>query len=148
MNTHQRNVVYKTCLDCGDTYESKVCAGRDVRCSGCKASHKAAKRLSLLVPEDKKHVKLTSDQMKANARDRHYLRNYGITLREYNNMLVKQNGVCAICEQSCTKELAVDHDHCTGKVRGLLCKNCNLGLGHFLDNTSYLNSAIKYLEAK
>jgi hypothetical protein len=72
---------------------------------------------------------------------------YGITLEDYNEMMVKQNGVCAICkkENRNGKPLLVDHDHATGVVRGLLCHNCNviLGLGH--DSVDVLQNAIYYL---
>ena len=51
--------------------------------------------------------------------------------------------LCCICGEK--QELVIDHDHRTGKVRGLLCGSCNKGLGFFKDNKKYLNSAIKYL---
>lgn len=56
---------------------------------------------------------------------------YGITLEDYEALLVKQNGVCAICEEECKtgERLSVDHDHETGAVRGLLCRACNFRLG-------------------
>lgn len=65
-------------------------------------------------------------------------------------MLAKQGGVCAICknpEKSCARgyRLAVDHDHATKQVRGLLCVNCNQGLGHFRDSIPRLQAAIGYL---
>lgn len=72
---------------------------------------------------------------------------------EYNELLAKQGGKCAIC--GCeeyivgrggeVKPLAVDHDHNTGKVRGLLCQNCNVGLGYFWDNPTWLLNAVRYL---
>jgi len=75
-----------------------------------------------------------------------------LTKKEYNKLLEKQNGVCAICEKPETKKLkdtiyrlAIDHDHKTNKVRGLLCSRCNRGLGHFMDNVKFLLKAIKYL---
>ena len=73
---------------------------------------------------------------------------YGITLFKYNEMLEKQNHKCIICGNSIFDKVnvAVDHDHITGKIRGLLCKNCNWGLGNFRDNTELLNNAIKYLK--
>jgi hypothetical protein len=72
---------------------------------------------------------------------------YGLTSDEYQSMLEQQNHVCAICHQKCTSKpsLAVDHDHVTGKVRGLLCGNCNNGLGRFKDNVEWLSNAIEYL---
>ena len=78
----------------------------------------------------------------------YYKRNYGITLKEYEELIQEQNNVCAICGQVCStgKKLAIDHDHTTGKVRGLLCKNCNVALGQFKDSVDVLQKAIKYLE--
>jgi len=67
-------------------------------------------------------------------------------------MLEKQGGVCAVCKRPETarnqygiKRLAVDHDHETGKVRGLLCSKCNTGLGALDDNTGRLQACINYL---
>lgn len=81
--------------------------------------------------------------------------NFGITLKQYNEMLKDQNGVCAICEHSETvrdhktdqlKYLSVDHEHSTGKVRALLCNSCNTGLGMFQDDSNILLAASQYLE--
>jgi hypothetical protein len=77
---------------------------------------------------------------------------YNIILDEYQNLLKSQNGVCAICgkAESSTnckgkiRHLSVDHNHKTGKIRGLLCGNCNLGFGSFKENISILKSAPKY----
>lgn len=71
---------------------------------------------------------------------------YGITEEDYAQMFQHQHGLCAICQKSSTKNLDVDHDHETGKVRGLLCNNCNRGLGHLQDSILHLESAIKYLK--
>ena len=57
-----------------------------------------------------------------------------------------QGGRCAICgEDSPKMRLAIDHDHKTGRIRGLLCRHCNLGLGAFLDDTEVMGRAIDYL---
>jgi hypothetical protein len=75
-------------------------------------------------------------------------REFGITLTQYNELLEKQNNCCAICERPSSefkRMFAVDHDHLTKTVRGLLCVNCNLGLGKFHDNINTLNKAINYL---
>ena len=74
--------------------------------------------------------------------------NYGIDLKEYMDMYLKQNGLCAICHQPQKNNdflLSVDHNHLNNKIRGLLCRNCNIGLGYFKDNIELLNSAIVYL---
>lgn len=71
-----------------------------------------------------------------------------IELMEYQLMLESQNGLCAICNSppKANLRLAVDHDHQTGRVRGLLCNRCNLALGAFHDSSVYLLRAISYLE--
>lgn len=85
-------------------------------------------------------------------RDGWYKRTYGITLEQYNELLTKQSGVCAICGNKETalkkgkiKSLGVDHDHTTGKVRGLLCDACNRGLGSFKEDKNSLLWAVGYL---
>lgn len=83
----------------------------------------------------------------------YYLRNYGITEKEKERLKEKQNYKCAICggegfimNKTGTKEkLVVDHDHSTGKIRGMLCHNCNRALGLFKDNIDVLQQAIEYL---
>lgn len=84
----------------------------------------------------------------------HFRKKYGITLEYYNDMLVKQGGVCAICGNPETAlgtggnvaMLSVDHCHTTGNVRKLLCKRCNTMLGLSGESVSVLNNAIQYLE--
>lgn len=74
---------------------------------------------------------------------------YNITRKEYDLLLQKQNSKCAICQRerdTMKKRLAVDHDHKTGKVRGLLCNNCNSALGNFRDSIQILRTAVKYLK--
>lgn len=75
-------------------------------------------------------------------------RRYGITSEEYLQMLDNQGGKCAICEvENCLtgRALAVDHCHDTGKIRGLLCSNCNIGLGNFKDSLELLKKSVQYL---
>jgi len=69
----------------------------------------------------------------------------GITKEEYQNLFAQQDGVCAICSKPYSRLLDVDHDHSTGKIRGLLCGPCNRGLGQFQDNIALLAAAIEYL---
>ncbi len=75
-------------------------------------------------------------------------RTYNIDLNKYNTLLEEQSGVCAICKQECVsgKKLAVDHNHHTGEVRGLLCCRCNRGIGNLDDDLDRLRSAVLYLE--
>lgn len=73
---------------------------------------------------------------------------FKITIREYNEMLLNQNNQCFLCfktPEENKKALAVDHCHKTGKIRGLLCSKCNLGLGLFNDNVNIMEKAIKYI---
>ncbi len=72
---------------------------------------------------------------------------YGLSEEEYMSKISEQENLCAICKKKDeNKVLCVDHDHATDKVRGLLCGNCNVGLGNFRDNTKVLEAAIAYLE--
>lgn len=66
----------------------------------------------------------------------HIFKTYGLTAEQYYTILEHQEGVCFICRRAkgTTKKLAVDHDHATGYVRGLLCGPCNKVLGHFRDD--------------
>lgn len=73
---------------------------------------------------------------------------YGITLEEYDELLLQQNGLCAICGRFWTqfkKPFVVDHDHNTGAVRSLLCPACNTAIGLFQDDPVLLEKAALYL---
>jgi Recombination endonuclease VII. len=70
---------------------------------------------------------------------------YGMTEDDYNKLLAKQKGRCAICGKY--KKLVVDHCHTTNKVRGLLCNNCNSMLGFSEDDPTVLSAGMKYLAA-
>jgi len=81
------------------------------------------------------------------------VKNFGITLEQFNAMLASQNGVCVICGQppentnQRNHRLHVDHCHTCGAVRSLLCSKCNNGLGCFRDDPALLLKAISYLNA-
>lgn len=80
--------------------------------------------------------------------EQHIKRKYGITAAVYEEMMARQNRSCAICKRSAVelgKTLAVDHDHVTNAVRGLLCAECNRMLGCAADVPSRLVSAAEYL---
>jgi hypothetical protein len=73
---------------------------------------------------------------------------YGLSTADYNAMLRRQNGACAICRQKSAERLCVDHCHKTNRVRGLLCRKCNTGLGCFGDDPERIEAAIAYLQAR
>lgn len=78
----------------------------------------------------------------------HLRRLYGMTLKEFSNKLSLQGGVCAICRSDTPGpwgRFAVDHDHATGKIRGLLCNNCNRAMGLLKENITSLRLMIEYL---
>lgn len=74
-------------------------------------------------------------------------RAYGVSLEEYYLLLRQQGGVCAVCEKvnKNGNKLSVDHDHVTGVVRGLLCYNCNRGIGWLGDSPPILLRALEYV---
>lgn len=83
-------------------------------------------------------------------RERWLKRQFGLTVAQYDEMLESQGGACAICRTTEPKtngnrSWCVDHDHETGRIRGLLCHDCNIGLGKFMDNPKFLEAALAYL---
>lgn len=71
---------------------------------------------------------------------------YGLTEQQWSDMFYKQGEKCAVCRLTLdVSETATDHDHATGKVRGILCRKCNLGLGYFDDDQEKLRFAAEYL---
>ena len=83
------------------------------------------------------------------ARSSRLFTTYGLTLEDFNKIYTEQKGCCWICgisQLELDKPLSVDHDHLTGKVRGLLCNNHNIALGLFKDNIDLLEKAIEYLK--
>lgn len=103
---------------------------------------------------DRKHQREWRKNSSA-GREYHLKKSYNLSLEDYRSILESQNGVCVICGKEetlklrgVTKPLHVDHNHRTGKVRGLLCNECNSGLGRFKDNIELLQSAIQYLRER
>jgi hypothetical protein len=107
-------------------------------CKECKSS----KRKEEWIPRKQSSYKLMSQ--------------YGMTTEDYQKLFNKQNGVCAICNKresaksngGYIKSLAVDHCHTTGKIRGLLCQDCNLGIGKLKDDVALVEAALNYLKEK
>jgi hypothetical protein len=73
-------------------------------------------------------------------------RKYGINLEEYNCMIIKQHGRCAICNKK--RKLGIDHNHKTKEIRGMLCNQCNQMIGMAYENKNILLKAVKYLSNK
>jgi len=78
---------------------------------------------------------------------------FGLTVEQYKELVITQKGLCAICHKpetrmknGRTQRLSIDHNHVSGKVRGLLCGACNSGIGYFKDDLVTINSAISYLQ--
>lgn len=98
---------------------------------------------------NKEYYSKNKDLYKSHRR-KNNLKRFGLTVEKFEEMAVSQGGRCAICLNSPAARgrwgvFYVDHDHETGKVRGLLCAKCNLALGQFEDNKDYLSMAIDYL---
>jgi len=99
--------------------------------------------------KEKQNVYRKTSRGKESQRKSHIKYRYNLTVEEYNQLLLKQNSVCALClnpEQISGTVLCVDHCHSTGKVRGLLCRMCNSALGKFKDDKDILKRAVEYLE--
>lgn len=122
-------------VELSSTTEHKHGTGSKYRagCTGCKA---------LATEQRNRHAQ----RIAANLRDWNLRTKYGITQSDFVAMLLEQDGLCAVCHgEPLQGVLHVDHDHATGKVRGLLCENCNRGLGLFQDNPHLLANAASYL---
>jgi Recombination endonuclease VII len=104
-------------------------ASRDGLTAYCRPCHNAVTRRNV-------------ERLHGNTRDYHLRRRYGITSADVDAMVEGQGGTCAVCDG---KPEHVDHDHATGKVRGILCFNCNQALGNARDDVVVLQGLIDYL---
>jgi len=131
---------------------------RDTRCKTCTNKYRDEKRKKNPKKENnrqksrylKMKERLGEEEFRSKMLGQTIKTQYGITIEDFNNMLLKQNNKCGICKQSLDKHLLgkfpnIDHCHKTKIVRGILCRECNTGLGMFLDNPSYLIEAANYL---
>ena len=84
------------------------------------------------------------EKVRENSRRQSLRRKYGISQEDYEARLRAQGGACAICGAT-DRKLVVDHNHQTGRVRGILCFNCNLMIGHCGEIVATLEKAAKYL---
>jgi Rps23 Pro-64 3,4-dihydroxylase Tpa1-like proline 4-hydroxylase len=76
------------------------------------------------------------------------LKQYGLTVDQYNQLIENQNNSCLICKKEFSEQIKshIDHCHASGKVRGILCQKCNQGIGLFYESLESLQSAIEYLK--
>jgi hypothetical protein len=95
--------------------------------------------------ENKDKQRANYQRRKHSYRERELLAKYGINAAQFDAMRDAQGGVCLICSEPFTKMPHVDHCHATGEVRGLLCSDCNIGLGRFKDRPDRLEAAASYL---
>lgn len=99
--------------------------------------------------EEAKHVNgYCKSCKKESNREFKLKKNYGLTLDTFQRLVIESGNKCQICLAEFETTPCVDHSHETGEVRGLLCKRCNFGLGHFMDDEELLKNAIKYLRRK
>jgi hypothetical protein len=119
----------KVCRECKQEYAATASTKKYNWCLSCRSAYYRAYNKRI-----------------ANASRIRNLKKYGLTIEDYGRLLELQGGVCAICGVNGGKRLAVDHCHDTGNVRGLLCFDCNVGLGKFQDNADLLRRALAHLE--
>lgn len=153
------DTVRKVCATCGATKPltefHRSATGKDGRrgsCGLCQNEKSRVNRQENVEREQRRKrdwYQEHKDEVADRMRESHLIRRYGITTAEYETLLEAQNGVCAICARPESSSrygyLAVDHDHETGVVRGLLCGGCNKALGGFGDSEELLAKAIAYL---
>lgn len=93
-----------------------------------------------------KHRTENAEGIKKTTRNYSLRTTYGITLEEYQHIFTAQGNCCAVC-QNTSRRMHVDHDHTTGRIRGILCHNCNIALGLLQDNEHTLTNLAAYLRA-
>ena len=139
-------------------YKLNYCYKKGCRCFHCVANHRQyylAKRKVCLarakvyaknnIHKITKYKKAWYERNKLRIRDDWYKRTYGIDSEGYMKLHDKQGGKCGICRKVASTTLSVDHDHKTGKIRGLLCRGCNFAIGLMKDDVGILRRAIGYL---
>jgi len=124
--------------------------GKSYRCRPCRKKYRRQKEVKARTSAyNKKYAADNPELMKQKDRKNMLKRFWNMTSEQYNEMLKAQNGTCALCdrtESSPNKSLCIDHDHITGKIRGLLCDNHNRAMGLFKDSIEDLEKAVEYLK--
>jgi len=156
----------KTCTQCGeekpldDFYaEKKGRDGRRPECKTCNLANRAAKYRENPRPAIERALRwkrdnperyratqreyVESGKKSVSSRKSHLKRKYGLTLEAFDALLASQGGGCAVCGRADADN--VDHDHITGRVRGILCFNCNVAIGHVAEDEDRLVALMTYL---
>jgi hypothetical protein len=161
--------IVKTCSKCcvtkphSEFYKENTLDGYGPWCKSCKSEYSKSRyttktRKCLACGEMRRFHSKKHSYCLSCRKNRGYeanLERYGLSIEQYEELLRKQNGVCAICgkPESTKKRLSIDHDHsccpglksCGKCIRGLLCFRCNAGLGNLDDSIRRLERALKYL---
>jgi hypothetical protein len=145
----------KTCKRCNNekpkTDFFKNVKRKDGVSTYCKPCQLEYQRQRYNNPENHKQHKMDRNIYLKNRKDsirKWYLKTtYGLTPEQYQEMYSKYDGKCYICMELKDYYLHVDHNHDTGKIRGLLCNNCNRAIGLLKDSSESLRNAIKYLDS-
>jgi hypothetical protein len=163
----------KVCSICGETKPLedfyRANGTRDGHRGECKSCNRAAKRERYAADPEKyvamvrrwqqanaqrmrdyRRQRNAQPEVKRKARNAYFLRTYGVSAEDVDEMLDAQNGRCAICgaKPSRLASMHIDHDHEHGHLRGMLCLSCNQGLGQFRDDPALLLRAIVYLRQR
>lgn len=123
--------------------------GKQTYCKPCLKKKNAAHYIlhkPRKLADRKRYRENNPDKVKLTKRKSHLKYSYGLTLEEYQSGCQRQNNLCKICGDF-SERLVVDHNHSTGKFRGLICGRCNRALGFLQDSVEILKSAIEYLLA-
>lgn len=117
------------------------------KCSPCLEAMRQAKLVRRRAHDRARRAIKPHKMPPLKAREYYIQRMYGIGLAEYDDMMLRQGGVCAICfgVNANGNRLCVDHCHTTGRVRGLLCRPCNQALGLLRDSKQQITNALAYL---
>jgi hypothetical protein len=156
------------CRDCSEPIGTKNTSKLCIRCYSRRRYKENKEEIKRYQEENKDHIKqrkakwykANRDDLRTKARenyhktkelvqDRRLKQKYGISNNDYKQLQDSQENKCAICNRKQNnKRLAVDHNHKTGKVRGLLCEKCNRALGMFCDDIYLLEKAATYLKER
>ena len=137
-----KGLITKSCEICGNTFKTGGTSNRTNTCSPDCRAKRAEERAGLRRPRNNE-----SRRGEKNRRT-NLLSRFGMTEADYDRMFNEQDGKCAICGTSTpgtSGVFAIDHDHKTGAVRGLLCRSCNVGIGNLGDDSERLLRAADYL---